>query len=193
MKALLLLSLTFFPVVCSAQFHTLGMINSQTQQKPDKSNDEVNIREMDEIKSNEKDRPFIVYPPIPGVLVITSPFGRRSNPFNKANTEFHSGLDISAASGTPVFAMLEGIVEKVGYDKRSGNYIRLRHGNFTICYCHLVCKPHFANGSHIQPGDIVAHVGSTGRSTGPHLHISIRHNGTLIDPLPVLSLLGFIQ
>ena len=78
--------------------------------------------------------------------------------------------------------MLPGEVAHIGYDPRSGNYIKLRHGNFTVSYCHLIRKPNIHVGSKVFPGQPVAYVGSTGRSTGPHLHITLKRNGRVIDP-----------
>ena len=103
-------------------------------------------------------------------------------------SEHHNGLDLSAKAGTPIYAMLPGEVAHIGYDPRSGNYIKLRHGNFTVSYCHLIRKPNLPIGSKVFPGQPVAHVGSTGRSTGPHLHITLKRNGRVIDPAIILGL-----
>lgn len=126
------------------------------------------------------------HPPLKGKLHITSKFGQRRNPFGKKFSEFHSGIDLSAKAGTPIYAMLPGEVAHIGYDSRSGNYIKLRHGNFTVSYCHLIRKPNLPIGSKVFPGQPVAHVGSTGRSTGPHLHITLKRNGRVIDPAILL-------
>lgn len=128
------------------------------------------------------------HPPLKGKLHITSGFGKRRNPFGKKMSEHHNGLDLSAKAGTPIYAMLPGEVTHIGYDPRSGNYIKLRHGNFTVSYCHLIRKPNIPIGSKVLPGQPVAQVGSTGRSTGPHLHITLKRNGRVIDPAIFLSL-----
>ncbi len=128
------------------------------------------------------------HPPLKGKLKITSGFGNRRNPFGKKKSEHHNCLDLSAKAGTPIYAMLPGEVAHVGYDSRSGNYIKLRHGNFTVSYCHLIRKPNIPIGSKVLPGQAVAHVGSTGRSTGPHLHITLKRNGRVIDPAILLNL-----
>ena len=78
-------------------------------------------------------------------------------------------------------------VAHIGYDPRSGNYIKLRHGNFTVSYCHLIREPNIPIGSKVFPGQPVAHVGSTGRSTGPHLHITLKRNGRVIDPAILIN------
>ena len=131
------------------------------------------------------------HPPLKGKLHISSKFGQRRNPFGKKSSEFHNGIDLSAKAGTPIYAMLPGEVAHIGYDPRSGNYIKLRHGNFTVSYCHLIRKPNLPIGSKVFPGQPVAHVGSTGRSTGPHLHITLKRNGRVIDPAIFLNLKAF--
>lgn len=127
------------------------------------------------------------HPPLKGKLHISSKFGQRRNPFGKMSSEFHNGIDLSAKVGTPIYAMLPGEVAHIGYDSRSGNYIKLRHGNFIVSYCHLIRKPNLLIGSKVFTGQPVAHVGSTGRSTGPHLHITIKRNGRVIDPAILLN------
>lgn len=127
------------------------------------------------------------HPPLKGKLHIASKFGKRRNPFGKNKYEHHNGLDLSAKAGTPIYAMLPGEIAHIGYDPRSGNYIKLHHGNFTVSYCHLIRKPNIPVGSKVFPGQPVAHVGSTGRSTGPHLHITLKRNGRVIDPAILLS------
>lgn len=127
------------------------------------------------------------HPPLKGKLHITSGFGKRSNPFGRKKSEHHNGLDLSAKAGTPIYAMLPGEVAHIGYDPRSGNYIKLRHGNFTVSYCHLIRKPNIPIGSKVFPGQPISQVGSTGRSTGPHLHITLKRNGRVIDPSILLN------
>ncbi len=127
------------------------------------------------------------HPPLKGKLHIASKFGKRRNPFGKKKSEHHNGLDLSARAGSPIYAMLPGEVAHIGYDLSSGNYIKLRHGNFTVNYCHLIRKPNIPIGSKVFPGQPVAHVGSTGRSTGPHLHITLKRNGRVIDPAILIN------
>lgn len=83
--------------------------------------------------------------------------------------------------------MLPGEIVGIGFDSRSGNYIKLSHGSLTVTYCHLMRKPSIAIGTKILPGQPVAHVGSTGRSTGPHLHITLKKNGRVLDPAILLD------
>lgn len=111
-------------------------------------------------------------------IYITSPYGYRNDPFT-AKRKFHNGIDLRA-NYEPCYAILDGIVERIGNDKRSGNFITLRHGNYTISYCHLshILVP---QGRPVQAGTPIAITGSSGRSTAPHLHLSIKYKRKSID------------
>lgn len=112
-------------------------------------------------------------------LFINSPFGQRKDPFTGKKRN-HNGLDLRA-SGDEVYAMLSGTVKKTGEDKRSGKYITIQHGEFLVSYCHL-SRIWIERGMQVKPGEIVGITGSTGRSTGEHLHITCRRNSKYIDP-----------
>lgn len=195
MKTVLITIFISLSLSVSAQFNTIASAGSHLNKK-------VSIQVVDTtaVVSNntfQKEREEKVpltdggvnwyHPPLKGKLHITSGFGNRRNPFGKNKSEHHNGLDLSAKAGTPIYAMLPGEIEHIGYDSRSGNYIKLRHGNFTVSYCHLIRKPDIPIGSKVFPGQPVAHVGSTGRSTGPHLHITLKRNGRVIDPVILLN------
>ena len=115
---------------------------------------------------------------------ITSQFGNRNDPFNgkKAN---HGGLDLRAQY-EEVYAMMYGQVIKVGSDKRSGHYITIRHGEYTVSYCHL-SEILVKKGQLIAPGEPVAISGNTGRSTAPHLHITLKYKRKRINPMIILD------
>lgn len=198
MKTVLITIFISLSLSVSAQFNTIASAGSHLNKK-------VSIQVVDTtaVVSNntfQKEREEKVpltdggvnwyHPPLKGKLHITSGFGNRRNPFGKNKSEHHNGLDLSAKAGTPIYAMLPGEIEHIGYDSRSGNYIKLRHGNFTVSYCHLIRKPNIPIGSKVFPGQPVAQVGSTGRSTGPHLHITIKRDGRVIDPAILLGSLG---
>jgi murein DD-endopeptidase MepM/ murein hydrolase activator NlpD len=124
--------------------------------------------------------------PFPGL--ITSRFGTRENPFDGSGTETHKGLDIRAPFGAPVKAMAKGQVEFAGLRGGFGNCIMLKHGNgFETLYGHL-SKILVSVGQQINIGQQIGNVGSTGRSTGPHLHYEIHHNGDKINPESFLTL-----
>lgn len=116
----------------------------------------------------------------------TSYFGARTNPITGKDS-FHTGLDIAAAQGTKIKAAYSGVVRKVGEDSRSGKYIYLTHENgVETLYCH--CSAVLAEqGASIRQGETIALVGSTGWSTGPHLHFEFHKNGERLDPLPLLT------
>lgn len=99
----------------------------------------------------------------------------------------HNGLDLQAR-GDKVFAMLPGIVHKVGYDKRSGIFVILRHGDITSSYCHL-SKVAVQKGGVVSAGTIVGITGNTGRSTGEHLHITCKLKGKHVDPMAMIEVI----
>ncbi len=112
---------------------------------------------------------------------ITSGFGRRRDPFT-GNPAFHPGVDIQANIGRKVRATADGIVRRVAYDKGYGRYVLIDHGNgFKTVYGHnskLLVK----TGAHVVRGQVISLVGSTGRSTGPHLHYEVRYKNKLVNP-----------
>lgn len=118
-------------------------------------------------------------------IKVTSPFGMRKDPFT-GEWRMHNGIDLYAEN-EEVYAMLDGIVKKVGYDSRSGNYVILQHGEYTISYCHLSAITVKEN-TPVLAGDVVGITGNTGRSIGEHLHITCRKDGRCLDPEIVLSL-----
>lgn len=138
-------------------------------------------QETDSMDSKQKQRissyPSITYPL--KSIKVTSPYGYRRDPIN-GRKPMHHGIDLQAHNEY-VYSMMDGKVEKVGYDARSGNYIILRHADFTISYCHL-SKVHLAPGTPVFAGTIIGRSGSTGRATGEHLHIVTKHKGIIFDP-----------
>jgi murein DD-endopeptidase MepM/ murein hydrolase activator NlpD len=118
--------------------------------------------------------------PVRGIL--TDGFGGRSDPFT-GEPGNHNAVDISSAVGQPVRAPADGIVVKAEWANGYGNVIYLSHGyGYSTRYGHLsayAARP----GQHVKRGDIIAYVGSTGRSTGPHLHYEVRLNNNPVNPL----------
>ena len=124
--------------------------------------------------------------PIQGDYGISSGYGLRSDPFTGALAR-HDGLDFTAPSGTPILAAADGMVTRVGHDTSYGNLIEITHAEgFLTRYAHL-SRALVVPGQVVKRGEHVADVGSTGRSTGPHLHYEVFHNGSLINPAQVLS------
>lgn len=119
---------------------------------------------------------------------ITSTFGHRENPFNGRGVETHQGLDIRAPMGAPVKSMAKGKVIFAGRRGGYGNCIVLRHGNgFETLYGHL-SRILVHSGQNIDIGQKIGKVGSTGRSTGPHLHYEVHRYGKRINPQSFLTL-----
>lgn len=119
-------------------------------------------------------------------ISVTSPFGYRRDPLTKRKA-LHNGLDLKA-NYEPAYAMTHGEVIKVGKDKRSGIYITLRYGGFTVCYCHLF-QTFVTKGTRVRPGTIIALTGNSGRSTGPHLHLTLKKDGKTVNPAILLNLI----
>ena len=117
-------------------------------------------------------------------------YGYRKDPFT-GKRKFHGGIDLHAR-GEQVLAMMEGVVVKGGQDKTSGKYVTLRHGNYTVSYCHL-SRVLTAKGTVVRPRDAVGITGSTGRSTGEHLHITCKLNGKSVDPSVVFDYIRTTQ
>lgn len=118
--------------------------------------------------------------------VISSGFGTRISPFTHKE-HFHSGIDIAAPAGTEVYSAAAGTVSAAGKDKVLGNYVVLLHrGNFSTIYGHLQ-ESRIYVGQNIGSGDIIGTVGSTGMSTGPHLHFEIRNAGEPWNPSEILA------
>jgi murein DD-endopeptidase MepM/ murein hydrolase activator NlpD len=110
----------------------------------------------------------------------------RNDPFGGPSVEFHKGQDISAPTGTPVNATADGVVVIAGWVKGYGNGIYIDHGNgISTRYGHL-SRIDVVVGQPIKQGQHLGLVGSTGRSTGPHLHYEVRINGQAINPLTYL-------
>ena len=119
---------------------------------------------------------------------ITSTFGHRENPFGGANVETHKGLDIAGPFGAPVKVMALGTVEFAGLRGGFGNCIMVKHANgIETLYGHL-SKILVRVGEKVEIGQIIGKLGSTGRSTGPHLHYEIHKNGQKINPQSFLTL-----
>jgi len=117
---------------------------------------------------------------------LTGTFGGRSDPFT-GEPGYHQGIDISTEKGQPIYATADGTVESATYTGDYGNFIVLRHGfGLTTRYGHLSS---FAakTGQRVKRGDVIGYVGSTGRSTGAHVHYEILANGKLINPLQLLT------
>lgn len=126
--------------------------------------------------------------PAPRCTVVTSDFGWRSDPFTGLRA-YHNGVDLSAKNveGTPIVAAYDGIVGQASYNSSMGNYIYLEHGDgLRTIYLHA-SELYVKKDDVVLKGDVIAAVGTTGRSTAPHLHFSVRLNGEYVSPWNYLS------
>jgi murein DD-endopeptidase MepM/ murein hydrolase activator NlpD len=128
---------------------------------------------------------FLVRKPV-AVGIESSPFGWRIHPLLHIK-EFHTGVDWAAPMGTPIFAAGNGTIEEIGEKGGYGKYVRIRHADgYETAYGHMMA---FARGlqvgSHVRQGQVIGFVGSTGMSTGAHVHYEIHINGRFVDPMTI--------
>jgi murein DD-endopeptidase MepM/ murein hydrolase activator NlpD len=122
--------------------------------------------------------------PVEGVR-LTSSYGMRNHPVLRKRAQ-HNGVDLAAAHGTPVYATADGMVGKAQYWGSYGNYVQIEHGGeLQTRYAHLSSYT-VALGDTVRKGDVIGYIGSTGRSTGPHLHYEVRVGGEPVDPRPYM-------
>lgn len=143
--------------------------------------------------------------PCPGYTHITSPFGKRKAPTAGASTS-HSGVDIGVPTGTPLLAITSGTVTMAEFNGAGGCTVTFKHKDYTFSYCHVSPNYLVQVGDNIKQGQVIAHVGpknvygiwgnpykdsngnpTNGATTGAHLHLTVRKNGSLINPLTLFS------
>ena len=127
----------------------------------------------------------IMKTPINGAR-LSSRYGKRKHPV-LGYTKMHRGLDFAAPAGTPIFAAGDGIIEKAGWNGSYGRYIKIRHiGAYKTAYAHLSgIHKRVKTGQRVSQGNIIGYVGSSGRSTGPHLHYEVILNNHQINPMNI--------
>jgi len=142
------------------------------------------VAEVDEIKDFLRIQKDIYQATPKGYPVngnVTSPFGKRENPFSKLPS-FHSGIDISTSPGTCIQATADGVVSYSGWTTNSGFVVVLEHGlGFSTIYAHNK-KNAVGVGQKVKRGDTIGYVGSTGKSTGPHVHYEVWEKGKNVNP-----------
>lgn len=119
--------------------------------------------------------------PCPKYSRVSSGYGNRVCPFH--GQEFHDGVDLAAASGTPILALASGTVTKSAWAGEYGNYISIDHGDGLMSFYGHCSKLHVAKGASVKAGQSIAAVGTTGSSTGNHLHFGMHKNGKPVNPL----------
>lgn len=118
---------------------------------------------------------------------LASPFGMRLHPIDKVY-KMHYGVDLSGATGTPIYATRSGTVTIASYNWSAGNYVNINHGDgYSSIYMHMT---HYvvSYGQYVNQGQLIGYMGSTGASTGPHLHFGISYNGTYVNPANYMPL-----
>ena len=117
---------------------------------------------------------------------ISSVFGNRLHPVY-GYWRMHNGIDMACAQGTPIYASRGGLVEVSVYSSSAGNYVQINHGDgYRSVYMHMTHYIVYA-GQYVQAGQVIGYVGSTGASTGPHLHWGVSYNGVYFNPYPLIS------
>lgn len=171
----------------------------QAEQEVAALNDEIAKKEQEytEAKRAEEAQNGTYLPPsetgfifpvsLNGYAYMTSPYGYRTHPIT-GNYTLHNGVDLAANSGTPIFASKSGTVTTASNGYGWGNYVVINHGDgFSTLYAHQT-RYAVSVGQYVTQGEVIGYVGSTGNSTGPHLHFTVYYNGTTVNPLGYITL-----
>jgi len=186
---------------CHAQFYSFGgdlerpngvvVTNPQSEQKESLSvSDTTSLSQVADPVVDFKQQILDLWTSVSMPLdkmKVTSQYGMRNHPIYHRKMP-HNGMDFGVPVGTKVYAMMEGVVRRVGYDNRSGNYIVIDHGDYSVSYCHL-SKVLVKKGEQVRAGQVTSLSGDTGKSTGPHVHYALRDkNGKWCNPKILLDL-----
>lgn len=163
----------------------VGLPDDSSSPMLEKANDVVaEFRRFQQARAALKEAP--VHAPLAGPLRVSSPFGERVDPFLKKRA-FHAGIDLPEPTGTLVHATGAGTISYAGRSSGYGNLVEITHVNGVVSrYGHLSAIL-VKKGQSVETGDVIGKVGSTGRSTGPHLHFEIRRGGAPVNPEIYLS------
>ncbi|MBN2320248.1 MAG: M23 family metallopeptidase [Acidobacteria bacterium] len=144
------------------------------------------VEEIKDYLSTQKDIYVATPKGYPASGRISSPYGKRKDPFS-GEIAFHSGIDISSKLGSPIRATADGVVSHSGWTNRSGFVIVIEHGcGFSTLYAHNKSNT-VKIGTRVKRGDIIGYVGSTGKSTGPHVHYEVWKNRKTVDAQKYVS------
>lgn len=157
---------------------------TKPETKPESKPDTKPEEKPDNSQSDNSGSPQFTWP-CPSSHNVTSPFGDRNSPTAGASSN-HKGIDIGASSGSPIVAAAAGTVTVSTYSESAGNYVTIDHGNgFHTVYMHASAR-YVKVGQKVSAGQQIAAVGSTGYSTGPHLHFGVMKNGVYVNPMNYL-------
>ena len=150
---------------------------------PDSEPDDVPSNDPDD---NDSDGYGWSYPLPGGVSSVTCAYGWRIHPVT-GNYSFHTGVDLGADYGVPIYATRSGTVTTAEYSDVYGNYVTINHGDgYSSLYGHMTYST-VSYGEWVSQGEVIGYVGSTGWSTGPHLHFTIYYNGSTVNPMEYVS------
>lgn len=165
---------------------TISMLDQQERELEQKSAEIANwIRSVKNKRAGGYTGGSMIWP-APSSTLITSPFGNRWHPVLRRN-KYHTGIDIGAASGTNIVAANKGTVILAGWQDGYGNTVIIDHGGDIVTLYGHASKLLVSEGDEVEAGAVIAKVGSTGLSTGPHLHFEVRKNGDPVNPLDYVS------
>lgn len=125
------------------------------------------------------------------IATYTSGYGVRSDPF-RGSAAMHAGIDLAAPTGTPVYATADGMVDRAEWSGGYGNLVEINHGKGVQTRFGHLSRILVHSGEHVKRGEVIALVGSTGRSTGSHLHYEIRIDGHAVNPVPFLQSADYV-
>ncbi len=118
---------------------------------------------------------------------VSSEFGGRANPFDGYSSDYHPGIDIAENYGAPIYASASGYVQRAGWYGGYGNYVKISHDyGYATAYGHM-SRIAVSGGDYVQKGQVIGYVGSTGYSTGPHLHFEVLLNGEQVNPRKLIK------
>ena len=147
---------------------------------------EIQTKVAEAIEEKEEQERIDAMPDVNGIKLATAPItGRITSRYGVSSSirsSRHTGLDISATKGTPIKVVADGTVTFAKYNGSYGNLVKVNHGNGVETWYAHTSKMYVKVGQEVKAGDVIAAVGSTGNSTGPHLHFEIRINGKHVNP-----------
>ena len=175
-----------------AQFNTIGYVKKHSISKKKSPQETTHVASVDSVRKADSLPPDSSQDVLPYLrasfplksIQINSRFGMRNHPV-KHKTIMHNGVDL-AAHYEKVFSMFPGEVTGVGHDNRSGKYVTVRTAAYTISYCHLSAF-WVSKGMFVNAGEVLGVSGSSGMSTGPHLHLTTKKDGKVFDPVILLK------